>query len=157
ASAGQLFGPVGPERRQWGGDDGGHRLHFLHFLHGRRRPEGGAMITALVSATTFLAQSSTGSAGCSIGPGGSRVIGTCTANNSLRIPVAYSSILPILVLSVGALLLLVLSAVLPKRSRPGLYAMLTAVIGAVAAVAAAWQWADIGNHHAKLTIGQQII
>jgi NADH-quinone oxidoreductase subunit N len=115
------------------------------------------MIPALVSATSLLAQSSTGSTGCSIGPGGSRVIGVCTANNSLRIPVAYSSILPILVLSVGALLLLVLSAVLPKRSRPGLYAMLTAVIGAVAAVAAAWQWADVGNHHAKLTIGQQII
>ncbi len=115
------------------------------------------MITALASATGFLAQSSTGSTGCTIGPGGSRVVNVCTANNSLRIPVAYSSILPILVLSVGALLLLVLSAVLPKRSRPGLYAMLTAIIGAVAAVAAAWQWADIGNHHAKLTIGQQII
>jgi NADH-quinone oxidoreductase subunit N len=119
------------------------------------------MITALVSgvasAAGFLTQSSNGSTGCTIGPGGSRVINVCTANNSLRIPVAYRSILPILVLAVGALLLLVLSAVLSKRSRPGLYAMLTAIIGAAAAVTAAWQWADVGNHHGELTIGQQII
>ncbi len=27
----------------------------------------------------------------------------------------------------------------------------------LAAVAAGWQWADVGNHHAQLTIGQQII
>ena len=52
----------------------------------------------------------------------------CTATNSLHIPVEYRSILPLLVLSIGALVLLVISAVLPKRSRPGLYPLLTALI-----------------------------
>jgi NADH-quinone oxidoreductase subunit N len=105
----------------------------------------------------LLAQASTGSTGCSIGPGGSRVIGICTANNSLRIPVAYTSILPVLVLAIGSLVLLLVSAVLPKRTWPGLYASLTAVIGALGVAAAIWQWYDIGTSHAQLTIGQQVI
>ena len=118
------------------------------------------MITALLSspvAAGLLGQSSSGSSGCTIAPGGARVIGLCVADNSLRIPVAYRSILPILVVAIGALLLLLLSAVLPKRRRPGLYPLLTAIIGVLAAVAAGWQWADVGNHNAQLTIGQQII
>ncbi len=105
----------------------------------------------------LLAQASTGSTGCSIGPGGSRVIGICTANNSLRIPVAYTSILPVLVLAIGSLVLLLVSAVLPKRTWPGLYASLTAVIGALGVAAAIWQWYDVGTSHAQLTIGQQVI
>ncbi len=115
------------------------------------------VLSSVASATGLLSQSSNGSTGCTIAHGGSRVIGVCTANNSLRIPVAYRSILPILILSIGALLLLVLSAVLPKRRRPGLYPLLTAIIGVLAAIAAGWQWADVGNSHAQLTIGQQII
>ncbi len=90
-------------------------------------------------------------------PDGARYSSLCTANNSLHIPVAYRSILPVLILSIGALILLSVAAVLPKRSRPGLYPALTAVIGGAAAIASAWQWGDIGKHHAQVTIGQQIL
>jgi NADH-quinone oxidoreductase subunit N len=96
-------------------------------------------------------------AGQCMSPDGARYAYLCSANNSLHIPVAYRSILPVLILSIGALLLLTVSAVLPKRSWPGLYPALTAVIGAAGAIAAAWQWGDIGKHHAQVTIGQQIL
>lgn len=100
--------------------------------------------------------------GCTIPSGGARVSGLCTANNSLHIAVAYRSILPVIVLSIGALLLLALSAVLPKRSRPGLYPLLTTAIGGASAIASAWEWTDLGTSnghvsHAGVTIGQQIL
>lgn len=107
-------------------------------------------------AGSVLAQTATGSTNCSIAPGGSRFVGVCQADNSLRIPIAYSSILPILILAIGALVLLLLSALLPKRARPGFYPLLTAVIGGLAAIASAWQWSDVGTTHARTTIGQQI-
>jgi len=77
--------------------------------------------------------------------------------NTLHIPVAYRSILPVLVLALGSLVLLALSAVLPKRSRPGLYAGLTVVTGGLAALASAWEWMDIDHHGAAATIGQQVL
>lgn len=100
--------------------------------------------------------------GCTIPSGGARVSGLCTANNSLHIAVAYRSILPVLVLSIGALVLLAVSAVLPKRSWPGLYPLLTAAIGGASAIASAWEWTDLGTSnghvsHAGVTIGQQIL
>jgi NADH-quinone oxidoreductase subunit N len=93
---------------------------------------------------------------CSVAKGGSRVTGVCTAVNSLHIPVAYRSILPILILGVGALLLLAASSVIPKRSRPGFYPLLTVIIGALALAASIWQWNDIGDHGAQITIGTQV-
>jgi NADH-quinone oxidoreductase subunit N len=90
-------------------------------------------------------------------PDGARYSSLCTANNSLRIPIAYRSILPVLILAIGALVLLMVSAVLPKRSWPGLYPGLTAIIGGAGAIASAWQWSDVGNHHGQLAIGQQIL
>jgi NADH-quinone oxidoreductase subunit N len=88
----------------------------------------------------------------------SRVQGVCSAANSLHIPVAYRSILPILVLAIGALLLLTISAVLPKRSRPGLYAWLTALISVGAGGVSLWQWSDLHSkrHPPEVTIGGQI-
>lgn len=91
---------------------------------------------------------------CQVSPG--RVVGVCVRNGILHIPVEYRSILPLLILSIGSLLLLVISSILPKRSRPGLYALLTAVISAAAAGAAVFQWVDIGNHGAVRTIGNQV-
>ena len=112
-------------------------------------------------ATSFVAQTSPSGTGC-VAPGGARITALCTANNSLHIPVAYRSILPVLILTIGALLLLALSAVLPKRSWPGLYPLLTAVIGGASAIASAWQWSDLGTanghvSHAAVTIGQQVL
>jgi NADH-quinone oxidoreductase subunit N len=110
------------------------------------------VIGTLLEATS----TSTTSVPCSISTGGARITSVCSATNSLHISVAYRSILPILVLVIGALALLAISAVLPKRSRPGLYAFLTVAIGGVALAASVWQWNDIGNHGASVTIGQQV-
>ena len=107
----------------------------------------------VVAAHGLAAQTS----GPCISPDGSRYTSLCSTANSLRIPIAYRSILPVLVLAIGALVLLSVSAVLPKRSQPGLYPALTAIIGGGAAVASAWQWGDLGKHHAAVTIGQQIL
>ncbi len=90
-------------------------------------------------------------------PSGSRYSSLCTGVNSLHIPIAYRSILPVIILAIGALGLLTISAVLPKRSQPGLYATLTALLGGAAAITCAWQWSDIGKHHPQVTIGQQIL
>ena len=95
--------------------------------------------------------------GCTIQTGGSGVNGLCTAANSLHIQVEYRSILPLLVLSIGALLLLALSAVLPKRSRPGLYPVLTVLVGAVSLVTAVGQWYDLGKSQGVFTIGGQVV
>src|SRR3974390_896195 len=90
------------------------------------------------------------------GPGCPSDGGACTGDNSLRIAVEYRSILPILVLSIGALVLLVVSAVLPKRSWPGLYSGLTVVTGALATAAGGWQWYDLGKSAGSVTIGGQV-
>lgn len=104
---------------------------------------------------SLLAAASPGP-GCSITAGGRKVIGLCSNTNSLHISVAYRSILPVLVLSLGALLLLIVSSVLPKRSWPGLYASLTAAIGVGSTGVAVWEWYDIGNHPIA-TLGGQIL
>lgn len=116
----------------------------------------------LATVLTSIVSQAAPPSGCTISPSGARVSGLCTAANSLHISVEYRSILPILVLSIGALVLLGLSAVLPKRSWPGLYPILTVVIGGASAIASAWQWNDLGtsNHHtshAGFTIGEQIL
>ena len=81
----------------------------------------------------------------------------CTAKGSLHIPVEYRSIAPVLVLGVGSLLLLAVSVgLIPRRSRPALYPLLTALIGGGAAVASALCWLDISDHEPQVTIGGQI-
>jgi hypothetical protein len=69
----------------------------------------------------------------------------CTAADSIHVPLAYRSILPLLVVTVGALALLALSAVLPKRSLPGLYPGLSALIGLGAVGTGGWEWYDDGR------------
>jgi NADH-quinone oxidoreductase subunit N len=114
------------------------------------------MIESVISSGTGLAsQTAGGSAGCTIDPGGIAVRNLCTAANSLHIPVAYSSILPVLVLSIGALVLLAVSAVLPKRARPGLYPFLAVVVGAGALGTSIWQWYNVSGR-GQVTIGGQV-
>lgn len=110
----------------------------------------------LPASTALPAQTAGGSGGCQIPAGGLSVQGVCTAANSLHIPVAYRSILPVIIFTVGALVLLAVSAVLSKRSRPGLYPFLTAVIGALSLVASVWEWYDIGSGSGTVKIGGQI-
>ena len=84
-------------------------------------------------------------------------ISVCLANGSIHIPVEYLSFAPVIILGGGSLLLLLVSSVLPKRSRPGLYPLLTLLIGAASAVVTVVEWIDIDNHGAKLTVGGQIL
>jgi NADH-quinone oxidoreductase subunit N len=81
----------------------------------------------------------------------------CVATGSIRIPVEYLSIAPVIILGAGSLLLLLVSSVLPKRARPGLYPLLTLLIGGASAVVAVVEWIDIDNHGPKLTVGGQIL
>jgi NADH-quinone oxidoreductase subunit N len=61
-------------------------------------------------------------------------------------------------MSIGALVLLALSAILAKRARPGLNPALTVVIGLVATGTAIWQWNDLGTPgRGQVTIGGQVI
>jgi NADH-quinone oxidoreductase subunit N len=104
--------------------------------------------------TAYLLAQAAGS-GCQVTP--TKVTGICSATNSLHIAVAYRTILPIVVVGVGALVMLAVSAVLPKRSRPGLYPALAAAIAAGAAGTSVFEWVDIGNHGAYEAIGNQVI
>jgi NADH-quinone oxidoreductase subunit N len=90
-----------------------------------------------------------------IGPA-AQELSLCSANGSIHVPVEYLSIAPVLVLGGGALLLLLVSSVLPKRSRPGLYPLLTLLLGAASAVVTVVEWVDIDRHGAKLTVGGQV-
>lgn len=99
----------------------------------------------------------TGGGGCTVTTGGGSVNGLCSAANSLHISVAYRSIIPILVLAIGALALLAVSAVLPKRSYPGLFASLTATTATLSLIGALWEWYDLPGRQASEKIGGQII
>jgi NADH-quinone oxidoreductase subunit N len=102
----------------------------------------------------LLAQSSTTSS-C-LSPSGARSTSLCTETASLHVPIAYRSILPVLILGLGALLLLLIGAVLPKRTRPGLWSAVTAAVGGASLLSCIYQWIDIDDHGARLTIAQQV-
>jgi len=86
-----------------------------------------------------------------------KLVTLCSSYHSIHIPVAYLSFLPVLVLAGGALLLLLVSSLLPKRSRPGLYPALTLVVGAVSAGVTIWQWIAIDDHGPRVTVGGQVL
>ncbi len=109
----------------------------------------------IIAVTSLLAQATQPRSGCQVTP---RVVhGACTATGSIHIPVEYRSIGAMLVLAVGSLVLLTVSAVLPKRSRPGLYALLTFGVSVAAGVVSALQWVDVSDHGTNITIGGQVI
>jgi NADH-quinone oxidoreductase subunit N len=97
-----------------------------------------------------------GSASSCIGPD-AKLTSLCTGYDSIHIPVEYLSFLPVLVLGGGALLLLLVSSLLTKRSRPGLYPLLTLLIGAASAGVTVWQWIDIDDHGPRITVGGQVV
>jgi NADH-quinone oxidoreductase subunit N len=115
------------------------------------------MIDTVVLSGTGLVSQTTGStgSGCTVNSGGISVSGLCSAANSLHISVAYRSILPMLVMGIGALLLLAVSAVLPKRSRPGLYPLMTVAIGMVGLGTAIWEWYNVKGA-GQVEIGGQV-
>jgi NADH-quinone oxidoreductase subunit N len=84
-------------------------------------------------------------------PGGSS--GSVPAPGSLHIPVEYHTIAPELILIGGALVILVVSSLMPKRSRRGFWATLTALVGAGALGASAWLWNQLDPKHPALAVG----
>jgi NADH-quinone oxidoreductase subunit N len=92
---------------------------------------------------------------CVVHPTG--VQGICTAAHTLHIPVEYHSILPELILIVGALLVLMVSSVLPKRRRRGLWPTLTVLIGLGSLGASIWLWSRVvDDKKAIITIGNSL-
>lgn len=79
-------------------------------------------------------------------PGGSSGAAPSSTDLStpLRLPhIEYNALLPEMIMIGGALLILVLSSMIRRRSRPGLYASLTMITGLAAGGAGLWQW----NHY----------
>src|SRR5438046_3374071 len=54
-----------------------------------------------------------------------------------------NAMLPAIILVGGGLLILLIGAMVRRKSRPGVYAVLTVLTGAAAGAAALWQW----NHY----------
>ena len=95
--------------------------------------------------------------GCTISTLG-KVTGLCVAKGSISIPISYRSILPLLILFGGALVVLLLVAVLPKRRYPGLWAGLTVLTGVATIADGLVQWVNLDNSaHVSVTLAGQIV
>ncbi len=87
-----------------------------------------------------------------------KVSGLCSAPGSLSIPVEYRSIAPLLILGIAALVVLGLSATLPKRRYPGLWAGLTFAAGLGTAVDGVVQWVNLNTAaNTNITVGGQVL
>jgi NADH-quinone oxidoreductase subunit N len=95
--------------------------------------------------------------GCTISTLG-KVTGLCVTKGSISIPISYRSILPLLILFGGALIVLLLVAVLPKRRYPGLWAGLTVLTGVATIADGLVQWVNLDNTaHVSVTLAGQIV
>ena len=76
----------------------------------------------------------------------------------LELPdVAYSAILPELILVVGALLLLTVTSLVRPRPRPGLYTVYTVLVSAAGLVACWWLWDRVQDDGAYRAIADTIV
>jgi NADH-quinone oxidoreductase subunit N len=91
---------------------------------------------------------------CVVQPG--KVTGLCTAARSLHIPVQYRYIMPELILIGGALIILSLYALLPKRSRPLLWLSSTVLTGLAALAWSFWLWHEVDDKHSALVVGNAL-
>jgi NADH-quinone oxidoreductase subunit N len=111
-------------------------------------------VTALFAALVGQAAPTT-TLPCTVPPSGTAT-GLCTAARSIHLPIQYRFILPELILIGGALLILTASALLAKRSRPGLWPTLTALVGVASAIATAGLWHQ-SQKHAALIVGNALV
>lgn len=81
----------------------------------------------------------------------------CTSFGSIHISINYLSIMPVLILGGGGLIILAASALLPKRSSPGRWSAMAAILGAISALLSIWQWTNVNNEGARLTISDQVV
>ena len=85
-----------------------------------------------------------------------KVTGLCTAARSLHIPVQYRYIMPELILVGGALVILALYALLPKRSRPLLWVSSTVLTGFASLAWSFWLWHEVDDKHSALIVGNAL-
>jgi NADH-quinone oxidoreductase subunit N len=113
-----------------------------------------AALGAVMGALATQASPTTVPSSCTVHPAG--VQGICTQPGVVHIPVEYHTILPELILIGGALVILAVSSVLPKRSRPGLWVSMTVLTGIGAFAAAVWLWNDLDPAHPSLAVGNAV-
>jgi NADH-quinone oxidoreductase subunit N len=111
--------------------------------------------TLAVYLSGLVGQTSGPTAPCVVRP--NIVQGICTTPRSIHIPVEYHSILPELILIGGALVILVVSSVLPKRRWGGLWMGLTVLTGLGSLGTSFWLWDRVVNDKkAIITIGNAL-
>jgi NADH-quinone oxidoreductase subunit N len=116
-----------------------------------------SLLTSLVAQAAPGPTTPTTPATCVVSPSG-QVTGLCTAARSLHLPFQYRYVMPELILIGGALLILAVSALMPKRSRRGLWMLLTVVVGlASLAWAALMMWNDSQTGKATLVVGNALV
>ncbi|MDP9073264.1 MAG: NADH-quinone oxidoreductase subunit N, partial [Actinomycetota bacterium] len=115
---------------------------------GRGRPVMARAWTSIVGQLTPTTPTTTGSS-C-------LVSGLCTDARSLHIPVQYRLLGPELILICGALFILTVASLLPKRTRPTLWVTLTVVTGLAAGGWSAALWGDADAAHARLIVGNAL-
>ena len=76
---------------------------------------------------------------CTVNSATGAVKGLCTNAKSLHIAFPYRYVMPELILIGGALLILTISALLPKRARRGVWMLLTVLVGLAAFAWSCWQ------------------
>jgi NADH-quinone oxidoreductase subunit N len=96
--------------------------------------------------------------GCTIDSVTAKVTGLCTGKGSITLSVNYDSIMPLIVLAGGALVILLVAALIPKRRYPGLWAAITFLIGTGTVVDGLVQWSTLNGYTGvPVTLGDQII
>jgi len=96
-------------------------------------------------------------AGCTINQVTGKITGLCRAKGSVHISIDYPALVPIFALGGGALVVLLLAAVLPKRRYPGLWASLSVLAGVGAVIDGIVQWQDLnGSSITPVTLGDQL-
>jgi NADH-quinone oxidoreductase subunit N len=118
-------------------------IGFLSALVAQAAAPGGATTTTTPSS-------------CTVQPSGA-VQGLCTTAHSLKIPVQYRYLMPELILIGGALLILVVAALIPKRSRRGLWMLLTVLVGLASFAWASWNWHATQTGKSGLIVGSALV
>jgi NADH-quinone oxidoreductase subunit N len=93
---------------------------------------------------------------CKVATSG-QVTNLCTKAGSLHLPFQYRYVAPELILIGGALLILMVSALLPKRAIRGLWMFLTALVGLGSFAWAASLWHTAQTHKAGLIVGNALV
>jgi NADH-quinone oxidoreductase subunit N len=111
--------------------------------------------TLAVYLSGLVGQTSGPTAPCTVRP--NIVQGICNTPRSIHIPVEYHSILPELILIGGALVILVVSSILPKRRWGGLWMGMTVLTGLGSLGTSFWLWDRVVNDKkAIITIGNAL-